>query len=211
MRSLQQELRLTLPVWAIAVLLPAPAAITSRNGSLGLVYLFVASIGMVAAIFWRDFPASGNDQRNDGGAWRTKLAAATIALVTAWLVFAGMCLPLSPRDAAVSSTLAFLGLIPALCVTPWMLAITRNPFVAAVFTLTLVACMKLLGCILVVLVYGWDASERGYTALPWTDPNLLVWSFFAFTAVLSAIGLRQGAARFRSPANDQADLAGAHA
>jgi hypothetical protein len=211
MPSLKQELRLALPVWAITVLLPAPAAITSRNGGLGLVYFFLASIGMVAAIFWRDFPTSADDQRHHRVAWNTKLAAAAISLVTAWIIFAGMCLPLSPRDATVSPTLAFLGLVPALCVTPWMLAVTRNPFIAAVFTMTLVACMKMLGCILVVLVYGWDASERGYTALPWTDPNLLVWSFFAFTAVLSAIGLCKGAAQFRLLADDQAGLAGVKA
>jgi len=48
-----------------------------------------------------------------------------------------------------------------------------------------VGCMKLLGCVVVVLLHGWDASERGYTIMPWTRPNLLVWLFWINTGVLS--------------------------
>jgi hypothetical protein len=45
--------------------------------------------------------------------------------------------------------------------------------------------MKQFGCVVVVLVYGWDASERGYTTTPWTHPNLLVWFFWLSTSILS--------------------------
>jgi hypothetical protein len=195
MPQLRQELRQAFPAWAIAVLLPAPAVITSRNGGLGLTYFFVASLGLVATVFWRDFHELSGPQRDDR-LWIAKLAAAAIWLFAAWLIFAASCLPLAPSDAMVTAALGFFALIPALCVVPWMLAVTRNPFIAIVFTLTLVACMKLLGCIVVVLVYGWEASERGYTGLPWLHPNLLVWSFWGFTAALAAIGYRLGAAKF---------------
>jgi hypothetical protein len=196
-RTLHQELRQSLPAWSVAVLLPAPAVITSRNGGLGLVYFFVACIGLVAAIFWRDLPERPDEQSGHGNIWMTKLTAAALALLAAWAVFAATCLPLDRSDFLVCSSLAFLALIPALGVTPWMVAKTQNPFVASVFALTLVACMKLLACIVVVFVYGWDASERGYTAMPWTPPNLLVWTFLLFTALLSAIGFRLGAARYQ--------------
>jgi hypothetical protein len=58
--------------------------------------------------------------------------------------------------------------------------------------------MKLLGCVVVVLVYGWDASERGYTTMPWTRPNLLVWLFWLNTGVLCLVCYYLGVGRFRN-------------
>jgi hypothetical protein len=64
--------------------------------------------------------------------------------------------------------------------------LTRKPFAAVVFALALVGCMKLLGGVVVVLAYGWNASQQGHTRMPWTDPNLLVWVFWIATGVYSA-------------------------
>lgn len=204
------ELRQAFPAWAVAVLLPAPAVITSRSGGLGTTYFFLSSLGFVAATFWRDLDEAEGPQRDDG-LWYSKLAAAAIWLFAAWLVFAASCLPLAPTDALVAAGLSLFGLIPALCVTPWMLSVTRNPYIATVFTLTLVACMKLLGCVVVVLIYGWDASERGYTGLPWLHPNLLVWSFWGFTAALSVVGYRLGSAKFTRSEPAPTELCGVQA
>jgi hypothetical protein len=103
-----------------------------------------------------------------------------------------MCLPLDAPDAFLAPGLAMLGIVPALCVVPAMLQATRQPFAAVVFSLTLVAMMKLAGCIVVVLVHGWDASEQGHTDMPWTHPNLLVISFLLATVLLSAVCLTCG-------------------
>ena len=69
------------------------------------------------------------------------------------------------------------------------------------FALFIVFCMKLLGGIVVVLVYGWHASEHGvprYTDMPWTHPNLMVWLFWLNTGVLSLSLYRLGARRFQA-------------
>jgi hypothetical protein len=192
-QSVGHELRLAFPAWALALLLPAPAVLTVRDAGVGLIYFFVACMGLVADIFWRH-ESSGAAGAPRGGldTWRRKLATAAIALVAAWLGMAAMCLTLPQSGGIVAATLALLAVIAALCIVPYLLATVGNPFIAVFFSLTLVACMKLLGCVVVVLVYGWDASERGYTAMPWTRPNLLVWSFLAFTGALSAICFWRG-------------------
>jgi hypothetical protein len=177
-------------------MLPAPAMLMARNGALGLMYFFVSCMGLVADVFWCDFDAQSGWAKPE--AWTVKLTAALVWLLAAWLVFAAMCLPLDLPHGAVAAVLGLLELIPSLCIVPWMIAVTRNPFFATVFSLVLVTCMKLLGCIVVVAVHGWDASEHGHTAMPWTRPNLLVWAFLIFTGILSVAGLRFGAAHFRS-------------
>jgi len=55
--------------------------------------------------------------------------------------------------------------------------------------------MKILGCVVVVLVYGWHADAHGYTVMRWTDPNLLMLLFWLNSSVLSlscyVLGRRQ--------------------
>jgi hypothetical protein len=97
-----------------------------------------------------------------------------------------MCLPLDWPHNIVTAALGLLLIIPSICVAPTILLATRQPFATVVFSLTLVGMMKLLGCVVVVLTYGWDASEHGHTTMPWLAPNLLVWMFYALTAALSA-------------------------
>ena len=205
--SVSRELRFAFPAWAVALLLPAPAVITGRNAGLGLIYFFVACMGLVAHVFARrdsPEPAGADLGPNE---WRGRLMAAAIALVAAWIGMAAMCLTLPHAAGVVAATLALLALVPSLCVVPYLLAIVGNAFIAVFFSLTLVACMKLLGCVVVALVYGWDASERGFTAMPWTRPNLLVWSFLAFTGALSAICFWRGARLARDEKPDGRALA----
>jgi hypothetical protein len=121
-----------------------------------------------------------------GVVWRDKFVAAGIALLTAWLVMAGLCLTLPRPTGVIAATLALLALIPSICIVPYFLTFVGDRYVALVLSLAAVACMKLLGCLVVVLVHGWNASERGFTTMPWTEPNLLVGLFVLFTAAISA-------------------------
>jgi hypothetical protein len=149
------------------------------------VCFFVGITWLVADIFARG--ANGDDVlANQGNRWRDKAAAAVIALLAAWMVMAGMCQTLPQSAGVVAAALALMALVPALGIVPYVMTLVGDRYVAVVFSLTAVACMKLLGCLVVVLIHGWDASERGYTTMPWTEPNLLVGLFVSFTAVPSA-------------------------
>ena len=90
----------------------------------------------------------------------------------------------TPRD-FTAPILALMAIVPALCVTPYLVLLTRKPLAAIVLTAWLVGSMKILGATVVVLRYGWDADAQGRLCMPWTRPNLLVWLFWGFTATLS--------------------------
>jgi hypothetical protein len=125
------------------------------------------------------------------------MIAVTTALLAAWAVFSSVHLALSDRNDVVLVLLSFSALIPSSCIVPYLTQVTQKPFAAVVFTVFLVGSMKLLGCVVVVLVYGWDASERGHTTMPWARPNLLVWLFWINTGVLSLCFYYLGGRRFR--------------
>ena len=101
----------------------------------------------------------------------------------------------TPRD-FVTPMLALMTLIPSLCIVPHLVLVTRKPFAAIVFTALLVGCMKFLGATVIVLIYGWDASEQGRMGMPWNHPDLLVWLFWSFSAALSLTFYLFGARRF---------------
>jgi hypothetical protein len=115
------------------------------------------------------------------------MVAVTVALLAGWVVFSSILLVVSGRNEFDSVWLGLSALIPSCCVVPYLTRVTRKPFAAVVFTVFLVGCMKLLGCVVVVLVHGWDAAERGHTTMPWAHPNLLVWLFWVNTSVLSLV------------------------
>ena len=198
--SLTQELRYLAPTWLGSVLLPWPALLLWRSTdgiALALGLFFVGSASLVAYSFRRDVNATGEVE---SGIWRKRMVAVTVAQLAAWAVFSPAHLALNEWHDFVSVLLALSALIPACCVVPFLTQVTRKPFAAVVFTVFLVGCMKLLGCLVVVLVHGWDASERGYTTMPWAHPNLLVWVFWANTGVLSLVCYCLGASRFRDRA-----------
>jgi hypothetical protein len=152
--------------------------------ALGL--FFVGSASLVAYSFGRDVSATADGEfGHPRRMWRTRMVAVTAALLAAWAAFSSVHLALSDRPDFVPVLLALSALVPSCCIVPYLTQVTRKPFAAVVFTVFLVACMKLLGCVVVVLVHGWDASERGHTTMPWARPNLLVWLFWVNTSVLS--------------------------
>ena len=53
------------------------------------------------------------------------------------------------------------------------------------FSVFLVACMKLLAGIVVWFVYGPYAVGQGHTTMPWFRPNLMVAAFWLAAAMLS--------------------------
>jgi hypothetical protein len=198
--SLSHEFRYLVPAWLGSVLLPWPALLLWRSDdglrvALGL--FFVGSASLVAYSFGRDASAtpdgeSGHPRRM----WRTRMVAVTAALLADWAAFSAVHLGLNDRNDLASVLLALSALVPACCIVPYLTQLTRKPFAAVVFTVFLVACMKLLGCVVVVLVHGWDASERGHTTMPWGRPNLLVWLFWVNTGVLSLGCYCLGVGRF---------------
>jgi hypothetical protein len=202
--SLNHELRYLAPAWLGSVLLPCPALLLWRSAdglALALGLFFLGSASLVAYSFRRDANATGESEFGDPRRiWRKRMIAVTAALLAAWAAFSVVHLALNDRDDFVSVFLALSALIPACCIAPYLTLVTRKPLAAVVFTVFLVGCMKLLGCVVVVLVHGWDASERGHTTMPWTHPNLLVWLFWVNTGVLSLVFYCLGSSRFRDGA-----------
>lgn len=199
--SLSHELRYLVPAWLGSVL-PALSVLLlwrSADGvALALGLFFVGSASLVAYSFRRDANAAGDGQSGHSRQiWRMRMVAVLVALLAAWAAFSALHLALNGQEDFVSVLLALSALIPSCCIVPYLTRVTRKPFAAVVFTVFLVACMKLLGCVVVVLVHGWDASERGYTTMPWTHPNLLVWLFWVNTGVLSLVCFFLGVRRFR--------------
>jgi hypothetical protein len=187
--SLGREFRYLVPAWLGSVLLPWPALLLWRSYdglALALGLFFVGAASLVAYSFRREGGAAAGGEFGDlRRLWRTRMVAVTAALLADWAAFSAVHLALNDPSDFVSVLLALSALVPSCCVVPYLTQVTRKPFAAVVFTVFLVGCMKLLGCVVVVLVHGWDASERGHTTMPWARPNLLVWLFWVNTGVLS--------------------------
>jgi hypothetical protein len=179
------------PVWILSILLPLPAIIFWRSNygrTMALCLFFIGCGSLVAYAF---LEATGQEVagavEHPKQIWQSLMRTLSMTLIAAFAVFSLLLLFLSDTRDLVAVTLAFLILIPSLCVVPYFTLLTRKPFAAVVFTLCAVFCMKLLGCVVVVVIYGWhaDAHDPPYTDMPWTHPNLLVWLFWLFTAILS--------------------------
>ena len=190
------------PAWLGCVLLPLPAMLLWRSDDGRAMTLLLFSIGcasLVAYAFRHDVESRTPDalERREQ-IWRKRMLTVGMALFLAFVAFTVESLTLSDAHDLVAVFLAFLVLIPSICVVPFLTLATRRPVAAVVFALFIVFCMKLLGCIVVVLVYGWNASQLGHTNMPWTHPNLLVWLFWFNTGVLSLLLYHLGARRFQA-------------
>jgi hypothetical protein len=122
-----------------------------------------------------------------GASWSQIIGPLASALIWAAAVFSALCWALSEgvEDPPIAPMLAFMSLVPAIGVTPYFVLTLRRRLAAVVFTVALVGCMKFVGAIIVVLIYGWDADEQGRLGMPWHRPDLLVWLFWSFTTALS--------------------------
>jgi hypothetical protein len=181
--------------------------------SYGLMAFLVTSMYVVAQSFGRDVESRSGQRVPVSSAtardiWRMRMRTLWTALLAASVVFSLACILVNnpynygtpqgvadqgiwwrafvfetPRD-FVAPILALLAVVAAISIVPYLTLTTRSPIAAVVFSAALVGCMKFAGAIVVVLVYGWDAAEQGRTTMPWNDPDLLVWLFFALGAVL---------------------------
>jgi hypothetical protein len=173
------------PIW-----LPLPAVLLWRSDygrtiALGLFFVGCATCAACAFRPKRIHLMRRPEEICPQEIWNSRLVQLALALLIQWTIFSALCLVFNDAHDIVAPVLALGSLIPALTVAPCLVLTARKPFAAVVFTSFLVFSMKLIGCIVVVLVYGWDADLHGYTTLPWTHPNLLVWLFWLNTALLS--------------------------
>jgi hypothetical protein len=159
-------------------------------------YFFVACAAMVAYSFRRAIASGESNLARQAWMWHARILSTAVALVAGWLVFTALCMTLRPPHHVVAAWLGLMLIVPCLGIVPYMILVTRQPFAAVVLSMTLVVCVKLAGCIVVVAVYGWNANEFGHTAMPWMRPNLLVWCFWIGTTILSAACYFHGARRW---------------
>jgi len=206
-QSFKKELKPILPAWIWCVLLPLPAILfwrsdDGRRVALGL--FFIACSILVAVAFGESRKHDRSEHpQNLEAVWRERMISLAGLLFVAWIIFSTLLLELSGERDWVAVALAFGSLFPALAVPPWFRMRTRSSVAAVVFTVFTESWMKLLGCIVVVSVYGWNADSRGYTTMPWTHPNLLVWCFWFNTAALCLWFYFLGKRRFIKHANGQ--------
>jgi hypothetical protein len=189
--SLGNQLRELLPAWGASILLPLLAMLFWRSEDGRHVALWCFFIGCASLVAYAFRPGQWSDH-----SWSDRMSAIGTALVLGWAVCSLLWLAVVDSHDFVALFLAFQILVPSMCVVPYLALVTRRPFAAVVFSLFLVGSMKLLGCVVVVLVYGWHADAQGYTTMPWTQPNLLVWLFWLNTSLLSLSFYLLGKRRF---------------
>jgi hypothetical protein len=187
MPTVRSELREMLPTWAVVVLLPAPVATFWHEGSgrdFAYAYLFLGCAILAAERFGR-----AAYQGIPGGAplWRAKMTALGLAVAGAVGVFTAFAWAMIGRPDGLVPLFAALAVVPALCCVPFLAAVTGRPYAAVLLAALLLGAVKLAGCVVVVLVYGWNAQAAGHTTLPWERPNLLVWLCLAGAMALSAV------------------------
>ncbi len=203
--SVRHIVRSLFPAWVLCLLLPLPAILfwQSHDGRfIALCCFFIATTSAVVWSFRNDIarggatPAAENLKRS-GVIWRKRMSTVALALLAAWVAFSASCLILNDRHDLIAPVLALASLIPALCIAPYFTLTTRKPLAAVVLTLSALGCMKLVAGGVTCLVYGWHASEHGHTAMTWTHPNLIVWTFLVASGILCASFYVLGARRFR--------------
>jgi len=191
--SLSSELRGILPAFLICILIPLPAIVFWRQlGGEPIAHFcfFACCMSLVASRFRRKVIS-----QQPPLLWHAKILAVGIALLSAAIIFSLLWLTLADGHDVVTPFIAFQSLVPALCIVPCITLATRKPAAAVVLSGFLVGCMKMIAGIVVNLVYGWN---YGHHELPWTAPNLMLWAFWAATAILSVSLLFLGANKYRA-------------
>jgi hypothetical protein len=115
------------------------------------------------------------------------MTALGLAVAGAVGVFTAFAWAMIGRPDALVPLFAALAVVPTLCCVPFLAVVTGRPYAAVLFAALLLAAVKLAGCVVAVVVYGWNAQAEGHLALPWERPNLLVWLCLAGTMALSAV------------------------
>jgi hypothetical protein len=117
-----------------------------------------------------------------------------LALSLAWAAFSLLWIALvDPRD-LVALFVGFQILLPSFCIVPYLTLVTRKPFAAVVFSAFLLGCMKGVAGVVVNLVYGWG---NGHHEIPWTEPNLMLSTFWIAAVILCIACYLLAAKKFR--------------
>ncbi len=179
----------TWSAWLFSLLLPLPAVLFWRSHDgryVALCLFFAGSTGFVAHGFHalQNEGTNSMDELRLRRIWRSRLLFLSLLLLVQWIVFSAIVLATDSAHDIVAPALALGSLIPALTMAPYLTLATRNRIAAVVFTVFLVGCMKLLGCVVAIVFTGWS-DATGNPSLPWTHPNVVVWLFGLNTALLS--------------------------
>jgi hypothetical protein len=165
------------PLPLLLVLNPA------ENGDISCVYLGMASAWLTMEIF-----------RLQGGAmtramWRGKFFAATIAVLMDLGLFVLLAWTGEIRTNIPMAFKAFLSILPALGMSPFLLSRIGKPYGALILGALLVLAAKLTGCVVARIVYGPDYIAQGYVAENWNTAKLMITIFWSLTLFLSAVFL----------------------
>ena len=192
MGPLRSELRAILPAWCICTLIPLPAIIFWRflDGYPVAHFCFFVCCMILVASRFRPKVISQQPPL-----WHVKMLAVGVALVSSALVFSLLWHGFADRQDFVTLFIAFQAVIPSFCVVPYVTLLTRKPASAVILSAFLVGCMKMVAGIIVNLRYGWDYDHH---ELPWTEPNMMLWSFWVATAILSLLLFLLGASKYRA-------------
>jgi hypothetical protein len=184
-------LRAFWPAWLGWLALPLPALLLWRSHDgrfVALCCFFVSCTSFTVSAFRQEAnalfrPVPSNHWARPVERWRVRLSCVALTLLVQWAVFCAVCLIVNDPHDLVAPALALLTLVPSLCIAPYLVLATHKPFAAVVLTLFVVGCMKMVAGTVTVLAYGWHAGKFGNTTLTWTQPNLIVCTFLAATAI----------------------------
>lgn len=179
------EFRGVLPATAFALLFPVPILNFWQDGAgraFAFAYLFIGCAFLAADSFGRMLPfdavePSGTAERRR--LWNVKMTALGLAAGLAVASFSVAFWAISGSVNLGVPLLASLMLLPALCCIPCLTMAVRNPFVAVLFGAASLGLIKVVGCLIVRVVYGPNALAEGYMNISWDNPNLLVRLCFA--------------------------------
>jgi hypothetical protein len=176
MATVSSEFRSLLPTLAVTLLFPVPLLNFVHDGTgraFAFAYLFFGCALLAGECFR---PSREDSTASDAGAvWRAKMAALGVAMIVAATSFCVGYWAITGQLESSVVSLAFLSVVPALGLVPYLVLRLHHPYVAVLFASLLLGAVKLLGCVVVHLVYGPSALAEGRTAMSWDNPNLLVW------------------------------------
>ncbi len=187
-----QDLRFA---WLGCILAPLPAIAfwRSQDGHCVALWCFCAACFALVAHSFRPHSLS-----RSGLSWRQKLLGTGAALLLAWVLFSLLWLAIVDAHDFLGVFIAFQILIPSLCVVPILMLTTGKRFAAVVLSAFLLGSMKMIAGIVVNLHYGWG---DGHHEIPWTQPNLMLSTFWTAATILCISCYFLSARRFRAVAS----------
>jgi len=127
-----------------------------------------------------------------------------LTLFAASAAFSTFSLVISDSRDFVTPMLAFMVLVPALGIVPYMVLATRSPLAGVIFSIILVGSLKTpIGAMIVHTFFpshfqqSIDTDGSLIMPTPWVHPNLLIWWIYTSVASLSFLFYFLGARRFR--------------